>query len=404
MGSFLSGRLKAAMVGCGGMARSHLKAYGLIKEKEPDKFDFVAMCDTATEAAKEFAALVEGFQGFKPRVYSRVEDMLVHENLDAVDICTPHSDHHTVGVSCLNAGVNVMIEKPLGVTIKASKAIIEAGRKNGKIVATAENVRRGLSQRTSYWLINEAKVLGTPRFFYSQHAGWQNPSQERAWHWRVDKYISGGGMIMDSGAHFCDTIRYLYGDPETVYAKVQQIEKWPHRKGDEIIMDDREDTWVATLTFKYGVVGVWSWTISAPGYTYTNVVHYGSRGCILDHGDAFHGPFGNAEVIVQDGPSRIVTPMDEMQRRFMGQLHESRRSALFPHGFTEGVVIECYDFLDALEKGRKPEVDGEAGLKAKAICEAIYESAYIGEAVRYDDVLNGKVEEYQKPINERWGL
>jgi len=68
------------------------------------------------------------------------------------------------------------------------------------------------------------------------------------------------------------------------------------------------------------------------------------------------------------------------------------------------VVIECYDFLDAIEKNRKPEVDGEAGMKAKAICESIYESAYIGQAVRYEDVLSGKIEEYQKPINEHWGL
>ena len=70
---------------------------------------------------------------------------------------------------------------------------------------------------------------------------------------------------MDSGAHFCDTIRYLYGDPDMIYAKVQQLEKWPHRKGEKIVMDDREDTWVATITFENGVVGVWSWTMASPG-------------------------------------------------------------------------------------------------------------------------------------------
>jgi len=397
-------RLKLAIVGCGGMARGHLRAYGLIKEKEPAKFEFAAMCDPVIESAKQFAQQAVTFQGSNPRVYSNVQDMLDQEDLDAVDICTPHSGHHVVGIACLNAGVNVMVEKPIGVTVKASRAIIAAAERNRKIVATAENVRRGLSQRTSYWLLNEVKLLGTPRLFYSQHATWQDPSVLRDWHWRVDKWMGGGGMVMDSGAHFCDTIRYLYGDPDTIYSRVEQIERRPHKKEDSVVNDSREDMWVATISFKSGLIGVWSWTIAAPGYTYTNVVHYGSKGCILDHGDAFHGPFSNAEIIIQDGPRRVVTPMAEMQRQFMDQLDEEAKEAMFPHGFTEGVVIECYDFLDAIEDRRQPEVDGITGMKAKAISEAIYESAVLGQPVSYEDVLSGKIEEYQRPINEHWGL
>ena len=44
------------------------------------------------------------------------------------------------------------------------------------------------------------------------------------------------------------------------------------------------------------------------------------------------------------------------------------------------------------------------GLKAKAICEAIYESAHAGEALRYADVLSGYIEGYQREINEHWGI
>jgi len=396
--------LKLALIGCGGIAQVHLNAYKQIKQKEPAKFEFVAMCDPVIKAAENFAEQAAAFQKGKPRVYTSVQDMLEKEDLDAADICTPHSEHHVAGISCLDAGVNVMIEKPLGVTVKASKAIIAAGKKNRKIVATAENIRRGPSQRTSYWIINELRLLGTPRLLYSQQAVWSDPAVERKWHWRIDKWMGGGGMVMDSGAHFCDTIRYLYGDPETVYAKVQQLERWRHKKDGEVVFDDREDTWVATITFKNGLVAVWSWTMAAPGYAYTNVVHYGSKGCILDHGDAFHGPFSSAEVIIQEGPRKIVTPMAEMQKQFLAQLDESKKNALFPYGFTDGFVLECYDFLDAVEKKRKPEVDGETGLKAKAICESIFESATLGQVVRYDDVLGGKIEEYQKPINEHWGL
>jgi UDP-N-acetyl-2-amino-2-deoxyglucuronate dehydrogenase len=395
--------LRLAIVGCGGIAQEHLQAYSLIKGKEPAKLQLVAMCDPVLDSARLFADLAAR-QGPKPRVYDKIQDMLEKECLDAADICTPHHEHHVVATACLAAGVDVMVEKPFGITVKASKAIIAAAEKNRRIVATAQCIRRGLSQRASHWLLNEKRLLGDPRLFYSQHAGWQDPSIERDWHWRVEKMFGGGGQVMDSGAHFSDTARYLYGDPDVIYAKVQQLEKWPHNKQGAIVMDYREDTWTATITFKSDVIGVWGWTMAAPGHSYTNIVHYGSKGCILDHGNVFHGPFENAEIVIQDGAKRIITPMSAMQRQFLNQLDPDRKNSMFPHGFTDGVVIDCYDFLDAVEKRREPEVDGYAGMKAKAICEAIYESACVGQAVRYEDVLSGKVEEYQRPINEHWGL
>lgn len=396
--------LKLAIVGCGGMAEAHLRAYITIKQREPEKFEFVAMCDPVLASAERFANTAAQSQTFKPRVYGSLEDMLSREELDAVDICTPHSEHHRAAIACLDAGANVMVEKPFGVTVKASKAIIEAARRNNRIVAVAENIRRGLSQRTAHWIINELKMLGEPRLFFAQHASWQDPMEERVWHWRIEKMLSGGGMVMDSGAHFADMLRYLYGDPETIYARVTQFEKWPHKKGDKIVYDEREDSWIAIISFKNGLICTWSWTIAAPGYSYTNVVHYGSRGCLLDHGDVFHGPFDNAEIIIQDGSKKIVYPMKMLEKEYLNSLDDEKKRRLFPYGITNGVFIECYDFLEAIEKRCKPEVDGEEGLKAKAICEAIYESAYLGQPVNYRDVLEGRIEAYQKPINEYFGL
>ncbi|MEM2848918.1 MAG: Gfo/Idh/MocA family oxidoreductase, partial [Candidatus Bathyarchaeia archaeon] len=249
--------LRLAIVGCGGMAEAHLRAYVAIKQREPEKLEFTAMCDPVLASAEKFANIAAQSQNFKPRVYSSVEDMLSKESLDAVDICTPHSEHHKAAIACLKAGANVMVEKPFGITVKASKAVLEVAKRYSKIVAVAENVRRGLSQRTAYWIINERKMLGDPRLFFAQHASWENPSEERIWHWRIEKMLGGGGMVMDSGAHFADTLRYLYGDPETVYARVTQFEKWPHKKGDKIVYDEREDTWIAMITFKNGLICTW---------------------------------------------------------------------------------------------------------------------------------------------------
>ena len=392
--------LKLAIVGCGGMAHGHLNGYVKIKEKEPHKFDFAAMCDPVAERAQKFADETAKVQDSAPAVYTDLDEMLSNEDLDAVDICSRHSDHHVNGIACLDAGANIMIEKPFGVTIKASKLLIEAAKRNGKIAATAENIRRGLSQRTAHWLINEKKMIGDPRFFFSQMATWKAPDPPN-WHWRLDHMMGGGGMVMDSGAHFCDTIRYLFGDVETVYAEVKQLEDRKTNRDGQLIRDAQEDTWVATITFKSGLIGVWSCTWSAPGHSFTKAVYYGSEGSLLDEADIFHGPRSGAQIILKDGTSR---PMAELQEEFLKSLDDEMKNCLFPHGFTDGVQIECYDFLDAIANDRQPEVTGEVGMRAKAICESIFESAACGQAVKYDDVLDGKIDAYQRPINEHWGI
>jgi predicted dehydrogenase len=325
--------------------------------------------------------------------------MLKNEDLDAADICSRHCDHHINAIDCLNKGVNIMTEKPFGVTIKASKAIIEAAKKNGKICATAENIRRGPSQRTAYWMFNESKLIGDPRMFFSQMAQWRG-LEPGGWHWRLDLMMGGGGMVMDSGAHFCDTIRYLFGDVDTVYARVEQLEQRKTNKNGKIIKDWQEDTWVATINFKNGVIGTWTVTWSAPGQGFSHVFYYGTEGSLQDH-DVFHGPWGNAELTLKDGTKK---PFEEIIKEYMATLSDDEKNRLFPLGFTNGVHIECYDFLDAIQNGREPEVTGEVGMRAKAICESIYESAYCGQAVKYDDVLSGKINAYQSQIDNFWGL
>ncbi len=388
--------VKLAIAGCGGIAREHLKAYARISEKEPGKLRLAALNDVSKEAVEAFADEAEKLLGYRPLAFLDTREMLKKVKPRAVDICTPHSEHHRVAVECMMLGADVMVEKPLGVTLRASKTIIAAGKKYKRIVATAENIRRGVNQRTMHWLINEARLIGKPRMFYAIHASWNNPLKPREWHWRIKRNLSGGGPVMDSGAHFCDSMRYFFGDIDRVYAFVGQLEKWPHDKRGKTFYSEVEDSWVALISFENGLVGTWSWTMAAPGHSFTKVVYYGSEGCLLDSGDVFHGPFDDAMLILKDGTQRT---MPELREEFLKSLGDERKNKLFPHGFTDGMTLECYDFLEAVQKRRKPEVDGEDGMRAKAIAEAIYESAKLRAAVRYRDVLSGRVSAYQDPID-----
>lgn len=393
--------VQMAIIGCGGMATGHLNAYLTIHETEPGKMELVAMCDEVKDRADAFANRVKEITGKKPAVFDDTDTMLAKTDLEGVDICTSHAHHHINAIKCLNSGVNVMVEKPVGVTVKASHAIIGAAKANDKIAATAENIRRMPSRRAAEWLMNEKQMLGDLRMFSAQHASYRAPAPESDWHWRLDLTLGGGGMVMDSGAHYCDTLRYLFGDPSTVYGRVCQFENLQVTKAGELVKNEQEDTWVATINFKNGIIGLWTCTWAAVGHGFHHVVYYGSEGCLLDDGDIFHGPFEGGEVILKDGTRYS---MKNLIAEYMASLSAEETARLFPHNFTDGVVLECYDFVDAIENNRPPELDAAVGLRAKSICEAIYESNACGQAVDYEEVVAGNIEVYQKPINERWNL
>ncbi len=393
--------IQIAIIGCGGMANGHLNAYLTIHETVPGKVELVAMCDEVKERADAFATRFQDLTGKKPAVFDNADEMLSTVSLDGADICTSHAHHHINAIKCLNAGVNVMVEKPVGITVKATRAIIAAAKANNRIAATAENIRRMPSRRAAEWLINDKQMLGEMRMFCAQHASYRAPAPESAWHWRLELALGGGGMVMDSGAHYCDTLRYFFGDASTVYGRVCQFENLQVTKNGTRVKNEQEDTWFATIGFKSGVIGLWTCTWAAVGHAFNHVVYYGSEGCLLDNGDIFHGPFDGAEVILKDG-SRY--PMEGLITDYMASLSADEKERLFPYGFTDGVQLECYDFVDAIENARPPELDATIGLRAKSICEAIYESNACGQAVDYEDVVAGKVDVYQKPINERWAL
>ena len=401
--------LKLALIGCGGIASArHLPGYATIKQKEANLFDLVAVCDADQGRAEAAAKFASEFQQTPPKVYTDVTQLLKNEQLDAADICTPHFLHHTVGIQCMEAGVPVQIEKPVGVSAKATQQLIAASQRTGKLLATAENIRRMPGPRTAHWLFHENGTLGQPIALYSQRVQTRRPSaagegtpDHPQWVWRNDVSMSGGGPVMDSGAHFCDTIRYLYGDVESCYGRVWQVNERHAWKGDDLVRIETEDTFMATINFQSGATGTWSVSSQLPGQQFSNVVYYGAEGAIVEANDPFHGPRITAQVVLKDGTTR---PLEEYYKEYLEALGEKGRQRVFPHGIEDGFALEIYDFLTAVRDGRPPEIDGDQGLRAKAIALAIYESNATGQAVRVKDVLDGAVNTYQRPINEKWSI
>ena len=402
--------IRLGIIGCGGIARNrHLPGLTLLKRAGLDTFTVTAVCDSVEDNLAAVAEQVERERGVRPQCYRDWEDLIARAPVDAVDICLPHGLHHVVGIAALEAGLHVIVEKPYTVTVKTGRQLAEAADRTGKVLATAVPHRRMPGQRAVHWAINEAGLIGQPRLFfadYTQHRSVPPAAPDRpALTWRRDRMMGGGAFVIDSGFHFLDTVQYFYGEPEQVYAQLRAHGPDGRIRRGPALVAEREDSAVVVITFKNGVVGTWCWSFAVPGKETRNCVIYGSEGSIEDTGYShrfvvFHQFMNGGEVRRHDG---AYLSMEELQLRMRQALGPGRLQCLFPNGVTDHFAVELWDFFDAIQQGRQPEVDGWGGLATIGLVEAIYESAYAGTAVKVDDVLSGAVSGgWQQDIDDYW--
>ncbi|HEX2033433.1 MAG TPA: Gfo/Idh/MocA family oxidoreductase [Chloroflexota bacterium] len=409
-------KIRLGIIGCGGIARGrHVTGLTLLKRAGLDTFAVTAVCDTVEANATETAEYLHREHGVRPQRYSDWQQMLSEAPLDAVDICLPHGLHHVVGIAALEAGLHVVMEKPYTVTVKTGKALAEAADRAGKVLATAVPHRRMPGQRAVQWALNEGQLIGQPRLFFANYTYWRQPPPASssagqrqvspAMSWRRDRMMGGGAGVIDSGFHFLDTVRYFFGEPERVYAELRAFSDRSEPLRGEAIVQERETSAVVTITFKNGVVGTWCWSSQLPGRETRNCIIYGSEGSIEDTGYSdrfmvYHQFMNGGELRRMDG---TFLSMGELQGRMRRAIGPERMQELFPNGVTDHFAIELWDFLDAVERGRAPEVDGWGGLATTALVEAIYESAYSGKAVEVADIISGAAYYgWQRDIDEYW--
>jgi predicted dehydrogenase len=288
----------------------------------------------------------------------------------------------------------------------------EAADRTGKILSVAVPYRRLPGMRLVRWALNDSGLIGKPlTFFHTMARGVPRRGEAQgplpyAARWRRDRLMSGGGPAMDGGFHWCDGMRYLIGDVDTVYARAIEQGEGDVRN----LTDVREDTVFAVLTFKNGVTGSWSWSFNAPGESFQKLLFYGSQGSLsTEIGHAIFHLFWRGTDWTETGMMTCMDgqqlDLDELRGLYKQAISEQEWEFLFPAGMENGFGYELWEFAEAIRGNRcRVEVDAWDGLKSLAICEAVYESAFCGEAVKVDDVLKGRVDAYQAPINAHWGI
>lgn len=206
--------LRMAIIGMGKMALEHARWIAGNKDME-----LVAVCEKDTSRHAEIK------QKYSVDVYDKVSDLVSRIKLDFAVIATTNTSHEEIAIEVLNAGINIIVEKPMTLTYQSAKKMIDAAEKSNKHLFVHHSSRwdRDYLKVKEYIdsgvigdiLIIQSKAIFCDEFWPSWGIeGMANP-------WRI-KAKYGGGLLFDWGPHLVDQILQIMGkDPIEIYGFLQ---------------------------------------------------------------------------------------------------------------------------------------------------------------------------------------
>ena len=272
------GTIRIGIIGTGTISESHIRAY-----RNNAKADIVAIADTNPDRLAEISNRYN-----ITKTYNTATEMLNNEKLDAVSVCSWPVNHVELALLVVEKGLNVLVEKPLGINYAETVKLTEAVAKNGKVgmVGMTHRYRndvkvlKALLDNGEVGKINHvrAKLVsrrGSPLGFFT------------------DMSKAGGGGLFDIGVHLLDLAWYLSGNPEpdTVSGHTVTgvgpyhtltLNRWrsshPYNQDQKIF--DVDDFAGAFIRFKNGMSMTFevAWAVNGPGDDGLNVDIFGQKG------------------------------------------------------------------------------------------------------------------------------
>ena len=327
-------------LGAGGVARIHGKAIELVEDAR-----VAAVYDLNMKASAELADMTGA------KTCGSVDQLL--DSCDAVYILTPPHTHRELVIKALDAGKHVMCEKPLAISLEDGKAIRDTAARSESacMVAFSMRFRESNQQLKSLY---DSGVLGTPLTFWFQRMFGGSGYNPENWRYRAE---SRSGMSIESLSHQIDSVRWIFGEIETVYAKV--IASHPE-------LPDVDNNIHAIFTLKNGVVATLhvSWS-SQLAFNTTGINGTGGTVRIWGAGGANH--------------DTMYMKLDTEEEETVVELNERYDETI--------MAEECRGFLDYI-RGRNLGKNGvelpgvDDGLRALEISHAMLESSRKNVVVR----------------------
>jgi predicted dehydrogenase len=332
--------VRVAIIGAGLQARRRAPVV-----KEWPGAELVVVTSVDGRSAKELAGHLgcEAGVGWKEAV-SRAD-------VDVVLVCTPPDSHADISVAAMQAGKDVLCEKPLTRTVAEAERLVAVAEETGRILKCGFNHRHHPAVWQAKQVFDKGE-LGKPLFGRAVYGIGGRPGFEKEW--RADPKVAFGGQLGEQGIHSIDLFRWFVGDfiEATGFTSAAY---WP--------IAPLEDNGFALFRTSGGVIVSVHASFTQWRNTFSFEV-YGEDGYIRVEG--LGGSYGNETLSV--GRKDYHGPFVETVTEFRG----ADRS-----WYEEWVI-----FARAIESRKAPIGDGRDGLAAMKLVTAVYESSQTGRAVR----------------------
>ncbi|HTR77618.1 MAG TPA: Gfo/Idh/MocA family oxidoreductase [Gemmatimonadaceae bacterium] len=335
---------RVGVVGCGRISRTHFDAIGRVQGLQ-----LTAVCDVNAERARAAG------EGRDVAVYTSLDDLVRSGSCDVIAICTPSGLHSAQGVVAARAGLHVITEKPMAVSLSQADELVRACDEAGVHLFVVKQNRLN----PPIQLLKRAVEKGRFGRIYMANVTvrWQRPQEyydAEPWRgtWEFD-----GGAIMNQASHYVDLLQWLVGPAESVLAKTATQAR----------RIEAEDSGVALVRFRSGALGVIEVNVlTYPRNFEGSIAIMGATGTVKIGGTAVNRVEHWAFAEYDDDDKLVETGAPNTNPASVyGFGHE---------GYYRNV-------LAVLRGEAKADTDGRAGRKSLELILGIYESAKTGREV-----------------------
>ena len=209
--------IKIGIIGCGAIANSkHMPALSKVADAE-----MVAFCDLVSERAEKAA---KEYGTSDAKVYTDYKELLKDPMIDVVHVCTPNRSHSFITVDALDAGKNVMCEKPMAINSAEAQKMLDAAKRSGKKLSIGYQNR---FRDDSLYLKKEAEDGTFGDIYYAKATAIRRRGVPN-WGVFLDEYEQGGGPLIDIGTHTLDLTLWMMNNYKPKYCVGTSYHKLNH--------------------------------------------------------------------------------------------------------------------------------------------------------------------------------
>lgn len=340
--------LGIAILGAGDIANTHIEGF----KKLAPRCQIRALVDVNVQKAEEKRKKY----GLDCLVCSDYRELLDRTDIQLASICLPPAFHCQTATDFLEKGIHVLCEKPMALSVEECDRMLEAAKKgNAKLSVVAQNRFKNDVMKTKR--LADQGALGNILYAQANSLWWRGDHYYDLW-WRGTWEKEGGGCTFIHAVHHIDLFLWMMGEAESLQAMVSN----QNHGGSEV-----EDVSMCMVRFRNGAVGT----------LVSSLLHHGEQqNLILD------GTKGTVEIPHKIAVSRQLDngypTADEEACRSLCEAYEALPDLQYTEHFGQ-----LEDIVRAVEEGRDPLVTGEDGRRTMEFIAAVYQSAFLGEAVHF---------------------